>query len=66
MLKEHINNNDDKRQHFIEKKVHKKVNKNSPKNIDINLMFIIAGRLSGSFYFIFFKDFNYPFFCIAL
>jgi len=38
MLKEHINNNDDKRQHFIEKKVHKKVNKNSPKNIDINLM----------------------------
>ncbi len=38
MLKEHINNNDDKRQHFIEKKVHKKVNKNSPKNIGINVM----------------------------
>jgi transposase len=38
MLNEQINNNDDKRQHFIDKKLHKKVNKNSPKNIDINLV----------------------------
>ncbi len=38
MLNEHISNNDDKRQHYIDKKAHKKVNKNSPKNIDINLM----------------------------
>ncbi len=38
VLSEQINNNDDKRQHFIDKKVHKKINKNTPKNIDINLM----------------------------
>ena len=38
MLTEHINNNDDKRQHIIDKKIHKRINKNSPKNIDINLM----------------------------
>jgi transposase len=38
MLTEHINNDDDKRQHIIDKKPHKKVNKNAPKNIDINLM----------------------------
>lgn len=38
MLNEQINNDDEKRQHYIEKKLHKKVNKNSPKNIDINLM----------------------------
>lgn len=38
MLNEQINNDDDKRQHFIDKKVHKKINKNSPKNIDINLL----------------------------
>ncbi len=38
MLNEQINNDDEKRQHYIDKKVHKKVNKNSPKNIDINLV----------------------------
>ena len=38
MLSEQINNNDEKRQHYIDKKVHKKINKNTPKNIDINLM----------------------------
>jgi transposase len=38
MLTEQITGNNDKRQHYIEKKAHKKVNKNSPKNIDINLM----------------------------
>lgn len=38
MLSEQINSNDEKRQHYIDKKVHKKINKNTPKNIDINLM----------------------------
>jgi transposase len=38
LLTEQIGNNDDKCQHYIEKKVHKKINKNAPKNIDINLM----------------------------
>jgi transposase len=38
MLTEQITGNNDKRQHYIEKKAHKKINKNSPKNIDINLM----------------------------
>jgi len=38
MLAEQITGNNDKQQHYIEKKAHKKVNKNSPKNIDINLM----------------------------
>src|SRR6478752_336389 len=38
MLTEQITGNDDKRQHYIDKKAHKKINKNSPKNIDINLM----------------------------
>ena len=38
MLSEQINNNDEKRQHYIDRKVHKKINKNTPKNIDINLM----------------------------
>jgi transposase len=38
MLTEQINSNDDKRQHFIDKKVHKKINKNSPKNIDMNVV----------------------------
>ena len=37
MLSSIINNDDFKKEHFIEKKVHKKVNKNSPKNFDINL-----------------------------
>ena len=38
MLKEQINNDDDKRQHYIDKKTHKRINKNTPKNIDLNLM----------------------------
>lgn len=38
LLSAQISNNDDKGQHYIEKKVHKKINKNTPKNIDINLM----------------------------
>src|SRR5215210_2083962 len=38
LLREQINGNDDKREHFIDRKVHKKINKNWPKNIDINLM----------------------------
>lgn len=38
LLNQYINNDDDKRQHTIDKKPHKKVNKNAPKNIDINLM----------------------------
>lgn len=38
MLNQQINSDDDKRQHFIEKKVHKRVNKNTPKNFDINLL----------------------------
>jgi transposase len=37
-LNEQIRHSEGKRQHFIDKKVHKKVNKNAPKNIDINLM----------------------------
>ncbi len=38
MLNEQINNDDDKRQHHIDKKPHKRITKNTPKNIDINLM----------------------------
>lgn len=38
MMTEQIDKNDDKKQLFIGKKVHKKINKNTPKNIDINLM----------------------------
>lgn len=38
MLDDTINNNDDKKQHYIDKKIHKKVNKNAPKNIDLNLL----------------------------
>jgi transposase len=38
MPNEQISADDDKKQHFIEKKVHKRVNKNTPKNIDINLL----------------------------
>lgn len=37
MLSEIIDNDDNKRQHHIERKVYKKVNKNTPKDIDINL-----------------------------
>jgi transposase len=38
MLTETINNNDDKKQHHIDGKPYKKVNKNTPKNIDLNLL----------------------------
>jgi len=38
MMTEQIDKNDDKKQLFISKKVHKRINKNTPKNIDINLM----------------------------
>lgn len=38
MLNEQINSDNNKREHFIEKKVYKRVNKNAPKDIDINLM----------------------------
>jgi len=38
MLNVQINSDDEKRQHHIEKKVHKRINKNSPKNLDINLL----------------------------
>lgn len=38
MLNEHINNDDEKRQHHIEGKTHKRINKNTPKNIDLNLV----------------------------
>lgn len=38
ILNEQIEDDDEKRQHYIDKKVHKRVNKNTPKNIDINLL----------------------------
>lgn len=38
MLNEQINNDDEKRQHHIDSKSHKRINKNTPKNIDLNLM----------------------------
>jgi transposase len=38
MLNEQVNNDDDKRQHHIDAKKHKRITKNTPKNIDINLM----------------------------
>jgi transposase len=37
MLNEIIDNDDNKRQHFIESKPHKRINKNTPKDIDLNL-----------------------------
>lgn len=37
MLDEIIHSDDNKRQHFIEAKPHKRVNKNTPKDIDLNL-----------------------------
>jgi len=37
MLNEIINSDDNKRQHHIEAKTHKRVNKNTPKDIDLNL-----------------------------
>jgi transposase len=38
MLSEQINTNDNKREHYIDRKSYKRVNKNTPKNIDLNLM----------------------------
>ena len=38
MLSQVIYSSDDKKQHFIEKKSHKRVNKNTPKNLDLNLI----------------------------
>jgi transposase len=38
MLNEQINSNDNKREHYIDRKSYKRVNKNTPKNIDLNLM----------------------------
>lgn len=38
LLKAQISSDENKKQHHIEKKVHKRVNKNNPKNIDINLL----------------------------
>lgn len=38
LLHEIIDNDPDKKQHYIEEKPHKRVNKNDPKNIDLNLM----------------------------
>lgn len=37
ILVETIDNDDDKKQHIIDAKPHKRVNKNTPKNIDLNL-----------------------------
>ena len=39
MLNEIIQSDDNKRQHFIDVKPHKRVNKNTPKDIDLNLKF---------------------------
>jgi transposase len=38
ILNDQIEDHDEKRQHYIDIKVHKRVNKNTPKNIDINLL----------------------------
>ncbi len=38
LLNEQISNDDEKKQHVIDKKVYKKINKNTPKNLDINLL----------------------------
>ena len=38
ILNQVINSSDDKKQHFIDKKSHKMVNKNTPKNLDLNLI----------------------------
>jgi len=37
-VKEQIENDDDKRQHYIDPKPHKRINKNTPKDIDLNLV----------------------------
>ena len=38
LLDEQIGQDDTKKQHIIDKKVYKKINKNTPKNMDINLL----------------------------
>jgi len=38
LMRETIDNDDNKKQHVIDAKPHKRVNKNAPKNIDLNLM----------------------------
>ena len=38
MLNQQINSDDNKKQHHIDRKAHKRINKNTPKNIDINLL----------------------------
>jgi transposase len=38
MLNDQINGDDRKREHYIDKKSHKRINKNAPKNIDLNLV----------------------------
>lgn len=38
MLGKIIDQDDNKRQHYIDKKSHKRVNKNTPKNIDLNIV----------------------------
>lgn len=38
LLEEQINNDDNKKQHYTDPKVHKRINKNTPKNIDLNLI----------------------------
>lgn len=37
MLNEIIDNDDNKKQHHIDQKTHKRINKNTPQNIDLNL-----------------------------
>ena len=38
MLSKIIDNDDNKKQHYIDKKSHKRINKNTPKNIDLNIV----------------------------
>jgi len=38
LLQDQINNDENKREHTIKKKAHKRINKNTPKNFDVNLM----------------------------
>jgi transposase len=38
MLNKIIDQDDNKRQHYIDKKSHKRINKNTPKNIDLNIV----------------------------
>ncbi|WP_223255576.1 transposase [Flavobacterium sp. LM4] len=38
LLQDQIDSNNNKKQHYTDPKIHKRVNKNTPKNIDLNLM----------------------------